>query len=146
MWVKMRRTRIEPMSSAYHPIATGERTSRIGRFVPRPGRKADSSIAAKEAIRSPVGAGEEGGRNVEPERLRGIKVDDQFELNGLFDWKTRRLRAAQNPINITGSASEQVGNICPISSGPRSDVFPKRVNRRQSTAEGKCIDQKSDSR
>jgi hypothetical protein len=30
----MRRTRIEHMLSAYHPIATDERTSRIGRFVP----------------------------------------------------------------------------------------------------------------
>jgi hypothetical protein len=34
--VKMRRTRIEHMSSAYHPVATGEQTSRIDRFVPQP--------------------------------------------------------------------------------------------------------------
>ena len=33
--VTMRRTRIEHMLSAYHPIATDERTSQIGRFVPR---------------------------------------------------------------------------------------------------------------
>ena len=32
----MRRTRIEHMLSAYHPIATDEQTSSIGRFVPGP--------------------------------------------------------------------------------------------------------------
>jgi hypothetical protein len=31
---KMRRARIEHISCAYHSIATDERTSRIGRFVP----------------------------------------------------------------------------------------------------------------
>ena len=62
----------------------------------------------------PVRADQEGLGDGQPERLRGRKVDDEIELNGLFDWKIRRLRAAQNPINITGSASEQVGNICPI--------------------------------
>ena len=35
--VKMRRTRIEHMSSAYHPLAIGEWTSLIGRFVPGSG-------------------------------------------------------------------------------------------------------------
>ena len=35
LWVEMRRTRIEHMLSAYHPIATTERTFRIGRFVPK---------------------------------------------------------------------------------------------------------------
>jgi hypothetical protein len=113
VWVKMRRTRIEPMSSAYHPIATGERTSRIGRFVPRPA-VSRCSMQQKKLFDHPVGAGQEGLGDGQPERLRGSKVDDEIELNGLFDWKTRRLRAAQNPINITGSASEQVGNICPI--------------------------------
>jgi hypothetical protein len=34
--VKMRRTRIEHMSSAYYPIATAKRTFLIGRFVPFP--------------------------------------------------------------------------------------------------------------
>jgi hypothetical protein len=33
--VKMRRTHIEHMLSAYHPIATTERTFRIGWFVPK---------------------------------------------------------------------------------------------------------------
>jgi hypothetical protein len=32
--VKMRRTRIEHMLSAYHPIVATERTPRIGSFVP----------------------------------------------------------------------------------------------------------------
>ena len=68
----------------------------------------------KKLFDHPVGADQEGLGDGQPERLRGSKVDDEIELNGLFDWKIRRLRAAQNPINITGSASEQVGNIYPI--------------------------------
>jgi hypothetical protein len=68
----------------------------------------------KKLIDHPVGADQEGLGDGQPERLRGSKVDDEIELTGLFDWKIRRLRAAQNPINITGSTSEQVGNIYPI--------------------------------
>ena len=33
-WIKMQRTYIEHVLSAYHPIATTERTSRIDSFVP----------------------------------------------------------------------------------------------------------------
>ena len=96
------------------------------RLFPNSGAKADiseSSVSAKtgrEQIQQtklfdhPVGADQEGLGDGQPERLRGSKVDDEIELTGLFDWKDRRLRAAQNPINITGSASEQVGNIYPI--------------------------------
>ena len=49
-WVKMRRTRIEHMSSAYHPIATDERTSRIGSSVPK-------AAISRGSIDHPVGAG-----------------------------------------------------------------------------------------
>src|SRR5215471_293229 len=68
----------------------------------------------KKLFDHPVGADQEGLGDGQPERLRSTKIDDEIELNRLFDWKVRRLRAAQNPINITGSASEQVGNIYPI--------------------------------
>src|SRR5262249_58674224 len=44
----MRRTRSEPMLSAYHPMAATERTSRIGSFAP----ESDSCIAAK-AVHGP---------------------------------------------------------------------------------------------
>jgi len=95
----------------------------------------------KKLFDHPVGAEQEGLGDGQPERLRGSKVDDEIELTGLFDRKIRRLRAAQNPINITGSAPEQVGEVCSKGhQASRLDVFPKRVNRRQSSAEGKCID------
>src|ERR1700751_1137282 len=69
-------------------------------------QRAAGTYKSPKLFDHPVGADQEGLGDGQPERLRGRKVDDEIELNGLFDWKIRRLRAAQNSINITGSASE----------------------------------------
>jgi hypothetical protein len=73
VWVKMRRTRIEHMLSPYHPIATGERTSRIGSFVPG----TDICSAANYSLFDHlVGAEQDRSRYVETQRLRGLEIDD----------------------------------------------------------------------
>src|SRR5262249_24819881 len=100
-----------PGMSAMPPIATQSVRRNEASRCAKTGRE---QMQQKKLFDHPVGADQEGLGDGQPERLRGRKVDDEIELNGLFDWKIRRLRAAQNPINITGSASEQVGNICPI--------------------------------
>ena len=56
----MRRTRIEDMLSAYHPIATAKRTFLIGRFVPiaaasRCSKKQPYSITSSARRSSAVG-------------------------------------------------------------------------------------------
>src|SRR3954469_9446609 len=46
-----------------------------------------------------VGAGEQGGRNVEAERLRSREVDDQLEPGRQLDRQVAGLLAFQNPPN-----------------------------------------------
>src|SRR2546425_11343289 len=47
-----------------------------------------------------VGAGEQGVRNLEAERPRGLEVDGQFELRWLLNGKIGRLLALKDAINI----------------------------------------------
>src|SRR6516225_1739478 len=47
-------------------------------------------------------------RHCEAERLGGLEVNHQVELDRLLDWQVSRPRAVQNPIHVGGRASEQV--------------------------------------
>src|SRR5207248_11121790 len=51
------------------------------------------------------------GRDGEPERLRGLEVDDQLELRGLLDGKVCRLGAFEDPIYIGGTSFAALPDI-----------------------------------
>ena len=73
---KMRRTHIEHMLSAYHPIATIERTSR---------KVSKDSDILRALFDHLVGGQQQTGRHFEAERSGGLHVDDKLELGRLED-------------------------------------------------------------
>src|SRR5262245_18037553 len=70
-----------------------------------------------------VGAGEQGARHREAQRLRCLEIDSQFEFGGQLYGKLSRFRTAQNTINVGSRATEQVGNINSIRD---QTAFPRR--------------------
>src|SRR6266436_3022598 len=51
------------------------------------------------------GAREQGGRDIETERLGDRQIDNEVELGRLLDWNVGRLRPAQNLVDEVGSAA-----------------------------------------
>src|SRR5262247_4141899 len=54
-------------------------------------------------------------RDREAESLGGLEVDDQLELNGLFDRKVGGFGALQDLVDIGRGAAEEIREACPIS-------------------------------
>src|SRR5262249_62125696 len=52
--------------------------------------------------------------NREPERLRGLRVDDQLEFGGLLDRKVTRLRAFENLVHVGRRASKEISQILAV--------------------------------
>ena len=60
-----------------------------------------------------VGAQQERFRDCQSDRLGGRQIDDEIELGRLLDRKVSRLRAAQNLVDIVGSAAVRSGTLAP---------------------------------
>ena len=87
-------------TSAYPPLATGERTFRIGSFVPLPNSCSATKVRNQTLLNHLVGALLEVQRHVKAERFRSFEIDHQFELDWGLDRKLARLLATQNAIDI----------------------------------------------
>src|SRR5215207_9174046 len=68
-----------------------------------------------------VGAGEEGGRDGEAERLGCLHVDHQLEFGGLLYRQIGRLGALEDLIDVAARAAKQIGYIGPV--GRQSATF-----------------------
>src|SRR4030095_9692622 len=61
-----------------------------------------------------VGPDQQRLRDREPERLRGLVVDDQLELRGLLDREVGGFGALENPVDVDRGASEEYEQLWPI--------------------------------
>jgi hypothetical protein len=54
-----------------------------------------------------VSKGKKRRRQIDPQRLRGLEIDDQLERAGLVIGNFARLLSPQNPVDLTGSVSKK---------------------------------------
>src|SRR5260221_6775415 len=76
-----------------------------------------------------IGAGEDGGRHREAERLRGLEVDNEFELGRLHDRQVSRLGALEDPSGVNaGLAQDSRKARCIADQAAGSGVFPDVIH------------------
>src|SRR5262249_23760354 len=80
-----------------------------------------------------IGLAEQRLRDRQPERLRGLEVDDQLESRWLLDGQVAGFGALENLVHVGCSAPRQIGRIRSIGhEAPGIDIPPERVDGRQS--------------
>jgi hypothetical protein len=87
LWVKSGNARNEPMMSAFHPIATKQRTQFYVGLVPT------GDILQRAQFRlfdHPIRAHEDRRRDGDAECFGAVQVDDEFKHRGLFDRQLSR--------------------------------------------------------
>jgi hypothetical protein len=79
-----------------------------------------------------IGAGKDAGRDRQPEYLRGLEIDHQFEFAWLLNGKIGGLRPFQDPVNVVGGTPVKVRTNYVISyqaTGTGAELNDIRVHR-----------------
>src|SRR5215470_5654664 len=63
-----------------------------------------------------VSSDEDGLRDRQAQRLRGLEVDDQLELRRLLHWKSGGSLAFEDPVGVRGSSTPEIEQTRPIGS------------------------------
>src|SRR5438128_5922336 len=88
--------------------------------------------SARSLLDDLVGARNEGWRDREAARARGLEIDDELELGSLLDWQLGRLGPLEDLVDIDGSAPPQVSEIWPVAhQAARHHVLPEEEYGRQ---------------
>src|SRR5215211_2669059 len=91
-----------------------------------------------------VGAREQRGRDVEPERLGGLDVDHELELGRLLDRDVGWLRSAQNLVDKLGGPSVELRPVWSIGDQTSGfDILANAVHRGQSRGQRQHTDAKA---
>src|SRR5258705_13727559 len=78
-----------------------------------------------------VGAVEQRQRHGEAERLGGLEIDHQVELDRQLHWKIARLCSFQNLVDVSGCTAIGIGDAWPIADKSAIvDKLPESVNCR----------------
>jgi hypothetical protein len=82
-----------------------------------------------------VGLGKQRGRHGEAERIRGLEIDDEFELGRLLDREVSRLGAPEDLIHKVGRVPEEVDEARAVGhQAPFVREFAKAIHGREAAA------------
>ena len=86
---------------------------------------------SRRFIRSPRRRARAAWRHGQAQRLRGLEIDDQFELGRLHDRQIGRLGAIENPADIDADLAKRVGKSGAVADqAAGNDIFALRIDRR----------------
>src|SRR5215208_2064605 len=117
-----------------------------------PERTTDSRLALRHVRKMPktgsrrtlfdhlVGTGEQWQRNGEAECLRGLEIDDQFDVGDLLDRQVGRLLALQNSAGINSCQTVRVHRGTVAYQTTRRDKRTVLKNRRYRMSQRECAE------
>src|SRR5215207_6716685 len=118
-------------------------TRRIRSVCAREPNGETAAVAARSAMTSRrsfdhlVGAGEQGGWDVEAKRFGGVEVDDEIEFGRLLHWQIAWFRAVQDFVHVTCRTPPKILATWPITQErPRSGDLYELAHDRKPVARG----------
>jgi hypothetical protein len=105
--------------------------------VSRDGQSGDYAGLLDILIRYFVGAGEQRGWDGDAEHLRGLQVDDEFELGGKLNWQMGHGSAFKYLVYVRCGAMKAILKINSVANEPARGMMPVRLplGRRKSLSD-----------
>src|SRR3954464_11947757 len=98
-----------------------------------------SPATSRSSLDHVIGAGADGGWNLDADRFRGLEVEHELELGGQNDRQVGRLIALENPPGIDATLAKGIRNVVAVTdqAAIRGELA-KRVDRGQRMARRQC--------